>query len=40
VFIVDIKKKVVHLSIESKPAIARKLLEIVAESVNRDYGRK
>jgi phosphopantothenoylcysteine decarboxylase/phosphopantothenate--cysteine ligase len=40
VFIVDRKKKVVHLSIESKPAIARKLLEIVAESVNRDYGRK
>jgi phosphopantothenoylcysteine decarboxylase/phosphopantothenate--cysteine ligase len=40
VFIVDRKKKVVHLSIESKPAIARKLLEIVAESVNRDYRRK
>lgn len=34
VFIVDRKKKVVHLPLESKPAIARKLLEIVAKSVN------
>jgi phosphopantothenoylcysteine decarboxylase/phosphopantothenate--cysteine ligase len=34
VFIVDKKKKVVHLPLESKPAIARKLLEIVARFVN------
>jgi phosphopantothenoylcysteine decarboxylase / phosphopantothenate---cysteine ligase len=34
VFIVDGKKKVVHLPLESKPAIARKLLELVAKSVN------
>lgn len=34
VFIVDKKKKVVHLPLESKPAIARKLLELVARSVN------
>ena len=34
VFIVDKKKKVVHLPLESKPAIARKLLELVAKSVN------
>ena len=40
VFIVDRKKKVVHLPLESKPAIARKLLELVAEFVNSDYGRK
>jgi phosphopantothenoylcysteine decarboxylase / phosphopantothenate---cysteine ligase len=40
VFIVDKKKKVVHLPLESKPAIARKLLELVAESVNRNDSRK
>jgi phosphopantothenoylcysteine decarboxylase / phosphopantothenate---cysteine ligase len=34
VFVVDKKKKVVHLPLESKPAIARKLLELVAKSVN------
>jgi phosphopantothenoylcysteine decarboxylase/phosphopantothenate--cysteine ligase len=34
VFVVDKKKKVVHLPLESKPAIARKLLEIIARSVN------
>lgn len=34
VFLVDKKKKVVHLPLESKPAIARKLLEIVARSVS------
>ncbi|MGI0047900.1 MAG: bifunctional phosphopantothenoylcysteine decarboxylase/phosphopantothenate--cysteine ligase CoaBC [Nitrososphaera sp.] len=34
VFIVDKKKKVVHLPLESKPAIARKLLELVAKSIN------
>jgi len=34
VFIVDKKKKVVHLPLESKPAIAKKLLEIVARSVS------
>ena len=34
VFVVDKKKKVAHLPLESKPAIARKLLEIVARSVN------
>ncbi|HEU4606429.1 MAG TPA: bifunctional phosphopantothenoylcysteine decarboxylase/phosphopantothenate--cysteine ligase CoaBC [Nitrososphaera sp.] len=34
VFIVDKKKKVVHLPLESKAAIARKLLEIIARSVN------
>jgi phosphopantothenoylcysteine decarboxylase / phosphopantothenate---cysteine ligase len=34
VFIIDKKKKVVHLPLESKPAIARKLLELVAKSVN------
>jgi phosphopantothenoylcysteine decarboxylase/phosphopantothenate--cysteine ligase len=33
VFIVDRKKKVVHLALESKQAIARKLLELVAESI-------
>jgi phosphopantothenoylcysteine decarboxylase/phosphopantothenate--cysteine ligase len=33
VFIVDRKKKVVHLPLESKQAIARKLLELVAESI-------
>jgi phosphopantothenoylcysteine decarboxylase/phosphopantothenate--cysteine ligase len=34
VFIVDKRKKVVHLALESKAALARKLLEIVAKSVN------
>ncbi|HKZ62214.1 MAG TPA: bifunctional phosphopantothenoylcysteine decarboxylase/phosphopantothenate--cysteine ligase CoaBC [Nitrososphaera sp.] len=34
VFIVDKKKKIIHLPLESKPAIARKLLELVAKSVN------
>ena len=34
VFIVDKKKKVVHLPLESKPAIARKMLELVAKSIN------
>jgi phosphopantothenoylcysteine decarboxylase/phosphopantothenate--cysteine ligase len=32
VFIIDRKKKVTHLPLESKQAIARKLLELVAES--------
>ncbi len=36
VFIVDKKKQVVHLPLESKAAIARKILEIVAQSVNND----
>jgi phosphopantothenoylcysteine decarboxylase / phosphopantothenate---cysteine ligase len=40
VFVVDRKKKVVHLPLESKPAIARKLLELVAESVNSRDSRK
>ncbi|HXG07089.1 MAG TPA: phosphopantothenoylcysteine decarboxylase, partial [Nitrososphaera sp.] len=34
VFIVDKKKQVIHLPLESKAAIARKILELVAESVN------
>jgi len=34
VFIIDRKKKVVHIPLGSKPAIARKLLEIIARSVN------
>jgi phosphopantothenoylcysteine decarboxylase/phosphopantothenate--cysteine ligase len=34
VFIIDRKKKVVHLPLESKRAIARKLLELVAKSIN------
>jgi phosphopantothenoylcysteine decarboxylase/phosphopantothenate--cysteine ligase len=34
VFIVDKNKKIIHLPLESKPAIARKLLEIVAKSIN------
>jgi phosphopantothenoylcysteine decarboxylase/phosphopantothenate--cysteine ligase len=34
VFIVDRKKKVTHLPLESKQAIARKLLELVVKSVN------
>jgi phosphopantothenoylcysteine decarboxylase/phosphopantothenate--cysteine ligase len=34
VFIVDKKRKVVHLPLESKPVIARKLLELIAKSVN------
>jgi len=34
VFIVDKKKKIIHLPLESKLAIARKLLELVAKSVN------
>ena len=34
VFIVDKKKKVAQLPLESKPAIARKLLEFVAKSIN------
>lgn len=34
VFIVDKKKKVVHLPLGSKAVIARKLLEIIAKSVN------
>jgi phosphopantothenoylcysteine decarboxylase/phosphopantothenate--cysteine ligase len=34
VFIVDKKKKIAHLPIESKLAIARRLLEIVAKSIN------
>jgi phosphopantothenoylcysteine decarboxylase/phosphopantothenate--cysteine ligase len=34
VFIVDKRKKVVHLPLESKAALARKLLEIIAKSVN------
>jgi phosphopantothenoylcysteine decarboxylase/phosphopantothenate--cysteine ligase len=33
VFIVDKRKKVVHLPLESKAALARKLLEIIAKSV-------
>ncbi|AFU58045.1 coenzyme A biosynthesis bifunctional protein coaBC [Candidatus Nitrososphaera gargensis Ga9.2] len=40
VFIVDKKKRVVHLRLESKQAIARKLLELVAQSVNGKDGRK
>jgi phosphopantothenoylcysteine decarboxylase/phosphopantothenate--cysteine ligase len=40
VFIVDRQKKVVHLPLESKPAIARKLLDLVAEFVNRNDSRK
>ena len=34
VFIIDKSKKVVHLPLESKAALARKLLEIIAKSVN------
>lgn len=34
VFIIDKRKKVVHLPLESKAALARKLLEIIAKSVN------
>lgn len=34
VFIVDKRKKVVHLPLESKAAVARNLLEIIAKSVN------
>ncbi len=40
VFIVDKKRRVVHLPLGSKPAIARKLLELVAESVNGSDSRK
>jgi phosphopantothenoylcysteine decarboxylase/phosphopantothenate--cysteine ligase len=40
VFIVDKKKRVVHLPLESKQAIARKLLELVAESVSGEDRRK
>ena len=39
VFVVDRKRKIIHLPLESKPVIAIKLLEIVAESVN-DKGRQ
>src|ERR671930_657833 len=35
VFIVDKNKKVLHLELDSKAQIARKLLKLVAESVNR-----
>jgi phosphopantothenoylcysteine decarboxylase/phosphopantothenate--cysteine ligase len=34
VFIVNRNKKIVHLPIESKAEVARKLLELVAEFVN------
>lgn len=34
VFIVDKKKQVVHVPLESKAAVARKILELVAESIN------
>jgi phosphopantothenoylcysteine decarboxylase/phosphopantothenate--cysteine ligase len=40
VFIVDRKKKVVHLPLDSKTAIARKLLELIAESANGKGGSK
>jgi hypothetical protein len=34
VFIVNREKKVVHVPLESKAAVARKVLELVAKSVN------
>ena len=34
VFIVDKKKKVLHVPLDSKAAVARKILELVSESVN------
>lgn len=34
VFIVDKKKKVIHVPLDSKAAVARKILELVSESVN------
>lgn len=34
VFIVDKKKKVVHISLDNKAAVAKKILELVSESVN------
>ena len=40
VFIVDRKKKVVHLPLDSKAVIARKLLELIAESANGKGGSK
>jgi phosphopantothenoylcysteine decarboxylase / phosphopantothenate---cysteine ligase len=38
VFVVDKNKKVLHLELENKAQIARKLLELVAESVNAKDG--
>jgi phosphopantothenoylcysteine decarboxylase / phosphopantothenate---cysteine ligase len=40
VFVVDSKKKITHLPLESKAAIARKLLELVADSANGKGSRK
>jgi phosphopantothenoylcysteine decarboxylase/phosphopantothenate--cysteine ligase len=40
VFVVDSKKKITHLPLESKAAIARKLLELVADSANGNGSRK
>jgi phosphopantothenoylcysteine decarboxylase/phosphopantothenate--cysteine ligase len=40
VFIVDKEKQVVHLPLESKAGIARKILELVAESVNGKNSRR
>lgn len=40
VFIVDKKKRVIHVPLESKAIVARKILEYVAESVNGKDSRK
>ena len=39
VFIVDKQKKVVHISLDNKAAVAKKILEIVSESVNGKGGK-
>lgn len=39
VFIVDKKKKVVHISLDNKAAVAKKILELVSESVNGKGGK-
>lgn len=40
VFIIDKKRKIIHLPLESKVAIAMKLLELVAASANNKGGRE
>jgi phosphopantothenoylcysteine decarboxylase/phosphopantothenate--cysteine ligase len=39
VFIVDKKKKVTHIPLDSKVAVARKILELVSESINGKGGK-
>ena len=40
VFIIDKDKKILHLPLENKAQVANKLLEIVAEAVDRRLGQE